>query len=896
MGDNPNQHKEAIIRYNRILTFLHEFNIRMTEMIPSSQDFGWIIEIVYKIFPQAHTVSLQLSSETAELVTKWVDRHHSVENPIRFSNQYGIAGYAIAQKRVINVPDVQKDTRYVKGNFSANYRSLLVAPLITNTGTLGTISITALSIAGFDTQDEIYIDMLARQIAVLIHRAEIYIQEQEQRIFANKLSEIITRLTYTSNLDNLFVHVLNSINDVIANDGATIALLKDEKTIYFAGVSGSVLETNPSLKEQLIYWEEIGTWQTMMQTRAPLLIRDTKNSELWQVFFNNDWIYSHVGSPIIDENQQVIGFINLDSHQPNQFDEQDAERLKIFADHLATVIQKTRLLETEHNQREIAETLREIGLVVANLLKPDAILLAILEHLKRVVEYKTACIWFLDEAGHWEEQIGHDYEGTVIENQDKQSSKINLQDIFKLTETSLEVTLASVSLDDESSIFSNTDLQSVAVTPIILREKITGALVLWHTQPNFYTEYHSPILRTLATHLAIAIDNARLYVQQEAAHDEIRFYAKALEQLVRERTEALDKERIKLNTILQEIGEGVMVIERIPNNEAEVHFVNNMFCKMLGVEVEDIKNREFRHIVEEFVPSVYYSQLLHQFSLGEITETNSKYTDLVIQRKNGTSFDAQISFTLANLENEETWLGILLVRDISKQRNLQKQRERFLANASHELRTPLTNLNTRFYLMRHQPEKLDAHLDVVERTTLKMTSLVNDLLDLMRANQREASPTLVRCDIQDTLGEVYDTQLAEAEMKDIQFTLKILDKPLYILAQSKHLDQIFTNLVSNAILYTPQGGEIRIVCELVNKNAVVSITDTGIGIPAEFTEAIFEPFARVNVDELGTGLGLAIVQEFVDVYAGKIWVESEIGQGTTFYVQLPTLDHLINPD
>lgn len=1068
MGDEIQQHKDHLVRYNRVVTLLHEFNIQMTEMIPSSQDFGWIGDIVYKIFPQAHTISLQFKSDNSEFITQWTDRFPNQGKLIHFTEGHGIAGHVLAEQQVINVPDVITDERYIKGKYTAShhYHSLIVAPLLTNRNILGTLSISALPIAGFDRLDEIYIDMLARQIAVLLHRSELYYQEREQRIFAEslrdtvlslyqfslettnwqnifqhikavisyttaniiliniagqaeiiytdgylergvdlhqvnkavkfkefhtiqhilktkkpyritdtiqnddwtiqenqtnwiksylgvpllskqeiigfisldsehtgfftelheerlitfsatisqtlehqqlliteraqrvfvkKLSEIITRLTNTSNLDNLFDHMLEAINEVIANDGATITLRRGEELVHFAGVSGSILASNPTLKEQVMPWRDFSTWRTMMETRESLLVANIQDSPSWEKQFNIDWVHSYVGAPLVDENQQVIGFINLDSHQSYQFTEQDAERLKIFADHLVTVIQKTQLLDAERKQREIADTLHEIGLIVTSFLKPDDILLAILEHLNRVLEYATASIWFLNDDNLWEEQISKDYEGISFDYLDSHSPEFDLNGIFKIVENSPEIIINSIDDASDGSTHHLPTFKSIALAPIFLREKIIGALVLWHIQPHFYTDYHKPILEALANQLAIAIDNARLYAKQEAVHREIRFYADSLEKLIEERTQELDNERTKLNTILQEIGEGVVVIETMQDGKPLVSFVNQMMCQMLGVPVEEVIGQELASIGERFVPNISYKQLLAQFDIeNKPSNKSSVIRDLMIQRSDNTTFEAQASLTMANIENENTWLGILLVRNVSKQRTLQRQRERFLANASHELRTPLTNFNTRFYLMRRQPEKLEAHLDVVERTAEKMATLVNDLLDLMRINRGNDANTLLRYDIRQTLEEVYTIQLAEAELKHIQFDLEIPDNIPKMLINPKHCDQIFTNLVTNAIRYTPIGGQIKIICQMQDDVILISIIDTGTGIPAEFTESIFEPFMRVNVDELGTGLGLAIVKELVESYDGKIWTESEVGKGSVFYVQLPTLQKLIN--
>ena len=230
-------------------------------------------------------------------------------------------------------------------------------------------------------------------------------------------------------------------------------------------------------------------------------------------------------------------------------------------------------------------------------------------------------------------------------------------------------------------------------------------------------------------------------------------------------------------------------------------------------------------------------------------------------------------------------------------RRVNKIRRDFVANVSHELKTPATSLKL---LAESLEESLDedpvqARLFAAQlkKETERLAYLITDLLDLARLESRETTgyPTLV--DVRGVLMTVLAAMRRVARKKDITLQWKRFGKATRyaVPGDETQLTSMFTNLVDNAVKYTPPGGRVEVTGGSEGPEVVVSIADTGIGIPEGQLPRIFERFYRVDKARSkatgGTGLGLSIVRHVAENHGGRVTVESAVGEGTTFTVYLP---------
>jgi PAS domain S-box-containing protein len=241
------------------------------------------------------------------------------------------------------------------------------------------------------------------------------------------------------------------------------------------------------------------------------------------------------------------------------------------------------------------------------------------------------------------------------------------------------------------------------------------------------------------------------------------------------------------------------------------------------------------------------------------------------------------------------------MRQAEKQRfDLALERERvrllrdFVAEATHDLKTPLSSINLKLHQLTRvtDPQKQASIMDELQQQLARMGKMITDMLTLSRLESLSEF-TLTRTDLNQLLRDVGQRNATIARQKDVSIVQMLNDTLPPILAERDELERAFTNLVENAIYYTPSGGRVQIETSAIESEVVLRVKDTGIGIPEKDLAHIFDRFFRAenarSFDPGGTGLGLAIVKKVVEQHQGRVEVSSVMGEGTTFTVRLPHL-------
>ncbi|WP_227872474.1 two-component system histidine kinase PnpS [Jeotgalibaca ciconiae] len=239
---------------------------------------------------------------------------------------------------------------------------------------------------------------------------------------------------------------------------------------------------------------------------------------------------------------------------------------------------------------------------------------------------------------------------------------------------------------------------------------------------------------------------------------------------------------------------------------------------------------------------------------------------------------------------------IVLLYDITEIRRLEKVRTDFVTNASHELRTPVTALKGFSEVLLDgaldNPQLLRQFLEIMYKESRRLEILVNDILDLSRAEQRQVPMKIEKIILNDAVKACFQVIKPQADEKGLK--LRLLSNhptPVVLEGDQSRLEQVLNNLIYNAVNYTDKGGKISVLLEETNEEVIFHVADTGIGIPEENLGRIFERFYRVDKGRSrnsgGTGLGLSIVRYLVQNMNGSISVKSTLGLGSTFTVRLP---------
>lgn len=228
-----------------------------------------------------------------------------------------------------------------------------------------------------------------------------------------------------------------------------------------------------------------------------------------------------------------------------------------------------------------------------------------------------------------------------------------------------------------------------------------------------------------------------------------------------------------------------------------------------------------------------------------------------------------------------------------------RQIQQFTADAAHELRTPLAAIRATVESnLRVKNPNFDEILDTlktVDRQNLRLSQLVNDLLLLSRMDQQELPVNPLHCCLNDVMSDVEEEIAALAIASKVKLTTEVrVPQPVRVKGNEEELYRLLFNLVSNAIQYTPAGGEVTLILDACDRHAIIQVKDTGIGIHSQDLNRIFDRFYRVNSDRArhtgGSGLGLAIAKAIAKAHHGTIQVQSELNQGSLFTVRLPILE------
>ena len=238
---------------------------------------------------------------------------------------------------------------------------------------------------------------------------------------------------------------------------------------------------------------------------------------------------------------------------------------------------------------------------------------------------------------------------------------------------------------------------------------------------------------------------------------------------------------------------------------------------------------------------------------------------------------------------------VLVVHDVSQLRKLERMRAEFVANVTHELRTPLTSIQgyaeTLLDGALEDEENARQFVLTIQRQAQRLSALISDLLELSRIESGQVTLNLAPQNLNELVKRILDIFEPALSEKGLKFTSEIPEDIPEVSADEHLLTQVLINLLDNAIKYTEEGGQITVSAKALKSEIQVDIRDTGIGIRESGTEKIFERFYRVDKSRLrelgGTGLRLSIVKHIIQQHGGRIWVESQLGQGSTFSSVLP---------
>ena len=409
-------------------------------------------------------------------------------------------------------------------------------------------------------------------------------------------------------------------------------------------------------------------------------------------------------------------------------------------------------------------------------------------------------------------------------------------------------------------------LRQVVALPLEIGGDAIGYIFIFRTHGAAFSNNDRQVLSAFANQAAIAVQNARLYQQVSA-------------------------ERERLNAIIENSGDGVMII----NPYRIIQTWNRALANMTGIPVEGAVGRPCYEVLNLHTSqgiSVCHTAcpLMNPPSDGRL------YAEGTHRRADGLTITLADNYSPQVNEEGEITQIIANVRDVTRLREAEELKQTLLSVISHELKTPVSIIKGYAGTLGRQDANWDEEtlrdgLAVIEEEADRLDKLINNFLEASRLQSGGLRLQLSHVDLADMAASAVETLRKTTEKHD--FALDFPEDFPIILGDGERLRQVLTNLIGNAIKYSPEGGLIKVggQADLQTSKIRLYVSDEGIGISPADHELIFERFHRVDNrlarQTPGTGLGLFLVKSVVEAHGGRIWVNSTPGEGSTFWVELP---------
>ena len=415
-----------------------------------------------------------------------------------------------------------------------------------------------------------------------------------------------------------------------------------------------------------------------------------------------------------------------------------------------------------------------------------------------------------------------------------------------------------------SGVAASTDatlgpIRSSLFLPLKMEEKPAAIIGCFSRQPNAFSYFDEQLLSIFVNMTFHAVANMKNLV---------------------------DAERIKMQAMVESMVDGVLMADQ----NDEIVIMNQAAKKILRVSRrEDSITKKYFQETLGFYPFRLTKGLVHKNALQATIKEEIKVFDKTLH---------SIVAPVYDVEGQHTGTVVVL-RDITEQKELEERKNDFLSIISHELRTPLASIGGSLDLVLENVvgqinEKQQRYLELAKNSCQKLNLVIDDLLDISKFEKGKMQMAMDPISIVQLVDEVAEKFQPSAMEKQIILKLEKPAQDVRIYGDYNRLVQVMNNLLSNAIKFTPQQGEIEIrifTPKVMSPHIGVSVKDTGPGIRAEDLERVFDKFEQVRRSDTrkigGTGLGLAISRNIIETHKGKIWAESKPGEGAKFIILLP---------
>jgi PAS domain S-box-containing protein len=778
-----------------------------------------------------------------------------------------------AQVRIVHsdAPEIDEKERAHLQQYGA--KSTLAIPLVVREQVIGYAELWESRYRRNFTVEEITLAQgIAHQAAIALQNAQLFAAECRQLRLAQTLQQVGALLTTSLTLEEVFERIFVLLEQVVTYDSVSIQLRDEGNALRFAAGRGRLdvqsdsLECSAALNETLI----------ASGTEKLLVIPDTAVHEAWCAGIETTQVRSWVAAKLTVKGLP-IGILNVSSVTAGTYSAGTGETVLAFANQAAVAIENARLYEETRQRANELEIIHQIAVATATLVDIDELIAEITTFIANRIYRHVFGFLLLDETA--DAFKPHPSYHGLPPGGSETTVPIDKSVTGRVVCTGRPVVVSDVG-KEELYFGIVPETRSEIAVPVSLDGRVIGVINVESFEYDAFTDNDLRFLTTLAGQVATAIERLHLYenLQQHAAR---------LAKEVAMRTAELQSERDRTLAILDSAGEGIAFADC----DATLIYVNRSMERQTGYRREECLGKNAFLWKSDKTPPAVIDEIWQAIAQGE-----RWHGEVVNRRKDGALFDAALTITpLYGAEGELT--GFVSVQaDISRLKELDRLKSKFIANVSHELRTPLTNMKTYLLLLeRGQAERRQHYLAVIHSEMERLAELIKDLLDLSQLDSKGRHLDLQARDLTVLLDRTANMFVGQMASKAITLRQEIPGDLPPLLADKAQLQQVLENLLTNALAYSEEGGRVTISagCALRRNRPMVwfCFADEGLGIDTQDLPHLFERFYRgraaLENQQPGNGLGLSICREIVENHGGSIEVESAPDQGAVFTVWWP---------
>jgi len=847
----------------------------------------------------------------------------------------------IREHGTLHVPDVRAQNDFPMLGSASGYRTLLAGPLRQQGEFIGLLIARRMEVRPFTPAQIKLLETFADQAVIAIENVRLF----------NELKESLEQQTATSEILGVIASSPTDVQPVLDVVAESAARLCEADDALIRRLDGNVIrlvahhgQIPPGGMDAPTVSRDDVVGRAIIERQA-IHVRDLAAAEVLTEFPNSKFNRERSGTrtfltmPMLREGTP-IGVINIRRQEVRPFSEKHIALLKTFTDQAVIAIENVRLFkELQERNRDLTEALEQqtaTGEVLRVIASSPTELQPVLDTLlANAVKLSGASKGHIRQHdGEVLRYVAHYNESPELVDALKQLPHRPRPDGMGTRALVERKPIHVLDAQAESSYrapVAQAKARTMLIVPLLREESGIGTITIWRDIVEPFTERQIELVKTFADQAVIAIENVRLF--------------KELQERTRELTESVDEMKalgevgqavsssLELETVLETIvsravdlsGADCGVIYEF--DEAKQEFNLRASHRMEPEAVEGLRAARIKlgegatgqaalihapvqipdtaEVGERAVSRV--RPLLNRLGYRSlltvpILREQQIMGGLTVWRKQVGEFEPEVINLLQTFATQSA-LAIQNARlfreieDKSKQiEAANRHKSEFLANMSHELRTPL---NAIIGFSEVLQEKLFGELNEkqAEYTTDILTSgqhllsLINEILDLSKVEAGRMELELAPFDLPLAIENARTFVRERAIKHGIRLDVDVDDRLGEYVGDERKIKQILLNLLSNAVKFTPEGGRISIIANKTENGAEISVSDTGIGIPPAEQPTIFEEFRQVGGDyahkKEGTGLGLTLAKKFVELHGGKIWVESEVGKGSTFSFTLP---------